>query len=58
MGTGLLRDGAYVRVSYEGGVAIPISTALYRQRGYQPPLEHLPAKEACEAAQSERANAG
>ena len=38
MGTGLYRDGAYVQVSYEGGVALPISAGLYRQRDYQPPL--------------------
>ena len=44
MGTGLYRDGAYVQVSYEGSAAVPISTALYRQRGYQPPLDQLPGK--------------
>jgi hypothetical protein len=49
MGTGLYRDGAFVHVSYEGSVAVPISVALYRQRGYQPPLDQLPTKEEYEA---------
>ena len=46
MGTGLYRDGAYVQVSYDGGVALPISAGLYRQRDYQPPLNQLPSKAA------------
>ena len=49
MGTGLYRDDAYVQVSYDGKVAVPISVALYRQRGYQPALEQLPTKEEYEA---------
>ena len=49
MGTGLYRDGSFVQVSYDGAVAVPISVALYRQRGYQPPLERLPTKAEYEA---------
>lgn len=49
MGTGLYRDGAYVQVSYDGRVAVPISVALYRQRGYQPPLDRLPTKKEYQA---------
>ena len=49
MGTGLYRDGAYVQVRYEGKVAVPISVALYRQRGYRPALEQLPSKGEYEA---------
>ena len=49
MGTGLYRDGAYVYVRYEGAVAVPISVALYRQRGYQPALDQLPDKAEYEA---------
>lgn len=44
MGTGLYLDGSYVQVRYEGRVAVPISIALYRRRGYQPPLDQLPDK--------------
>lgn len=51
MGTGLYRDGAYVHVSYEDRVTVPISAALYRQRGYQPPLDQLPTKEEYKARQ-------
>lgn len=50
MGTGLYRDGPFVQVSYDGAVAVPISVALYRTRGYQPPLDDLPTKEEYEAA--------
>jgi hypothetical protein len=49
MGTGLYRDGPFVQVSYDGAVAVPISVALYRQRGYEPPLERLPTKAEYEA---------
>jgi hypothetical protein len=49
MATGLYRDGAFVQVSYEGRVAVPISVALYRERGYQPPLGDLPSKAEYEA---------
>lgn len=49
MATGLYRDGAYVYVSYEGALAVPISVALYRQRDYQPPLDQLPTKADYEA---------
>ena len=49
MGTGLFRDSGFVHVSYEGRVAVPISVGLYRQRGYQPPLNQLPTKAEYEA---------
>jgi hypothetical protein len=49
MGTGLWRDGHWVQVLYEGREAIPISRALYEERGYQPPFEDLPTKKDYEA---------
>jgi hypothetical protein len=49
MGHGLWRDGHWVQVSYEDREAVPISRALYEQRGYQPPLEKLPTKAEYEA---------
>lgn len=50
VGTGLYRDGAYVQVSYDGIARVPISVALYRQRGYRPPPDQLPSKADYEAA--------
>ncbi|MBV9884139.1 MAG: hypothetical protein JO276_14105 [Sphingomonadaceae bacterium] len=44
MGTGLWRDGHMVQVSYENRTAVPISKALYEERGYQPPFDKLPEK--------------
>jgi hypothetical protein len=51
MGTGLWRDGHGVQVGYEDREAIPISRALYEQRGYQPPFDELPTKEEYDAGQ-------
>ncbi len=45
MGTGIFRDGAYVFVNYDDLGAVRVSVALYRQRGYQPPVELLPSME-------------
>jgi hypothetical protein len=45
MGIGLWRDDHWVQVSYEGVEAVPISHALYKERGYQPSLDELPTKE-------------
>ena len=49
MGRGRFRDGAFVGVDYGDGTLISISRALYRERGYKPPLEQLPTKEKYEA---------
>jgi len=49
MERGLWRDGHWVMVSYEDREAIPISKALYEQRGYKPPFEELPTKKEYEA---------
>ena len=45
MGNGLWRDDRWVQVSYEDVEAVPISYALYKERGYQPPLDEVPTKE-------------
>ena len=50
MGTGLWRDGHWVQVSYDDREAVAISRHLYEQRGYQPPFDELPTREAYEAA--------
>jgi hypothetical protein len=47
-------DGPFVQVSYEGAVAVPISVALYRTQGYQPPLGQLPSKAEYEAKRAWR----
>ena len=49
MPRGVFRDGAFVHVSYDGLASVPISHALYRQRGYEPPLEELPTRAKFEA---------
>ena len=49
MGRGLWRDGHWVMVSYEDREAVPISRALYAERGYQPPFETLPTRQDYEA---------
>lgn len=49
MERGLWRDGQFVQVNYEDMVTVPISKALYEQRGYQPPFDELPTKEEYEA---------
>ena len=49
MPRGVFRDGAFVHVSYDGSESVPISQALYRKLGYQPPLEELPTKAKYEA---------
>jgi hypothetical protein len=41
---GVYRDGAFAQVSYDGIESIPISKALYKERGYDPPFEELPTK--------------
>lgn len=49
MGIGLWRDGHWVQVRYENRASVPISKALYEERGYQPPFEQLPEKAEYEA---------
>lgn len=49
MGTGMYRDGHFAQVSYEHLATIPISRALYEERGYQPPFDELPTREEYEA---------
>jgi hypothetical protein len=49
MGTGLWRDGHWVQVNYEDRESVPISKALYEQRGYQPPFDELPTRQEYEA---------
>ena len=41
---GVFRDGAFAQVSYDGIESIPISEALYTERGYDPPFEELPTR--------------
>jgi len=49
---GVFRDGAFARVIYDGGESIPISRALYKERGYDPPFEELPTKDEHEKVKS------
>jgi hypothetical protein len=49
MGRGLYRYGAFVMVIYEGIESVPISRALYKQRGYDPPFDALPTKKQYDA---------
>lgn len=49
MARGVFRDGAFAQVSYDGIESIPISKALYKERGYEPPFEELPTKDEHEA---------
>jgi hypothetical protein len=44
MAKGLYRDAVFVYVSYDGADSVPISHALYRERGYKPLLDRLPTK--------------
>ena len=44
MPRGVYRDGTFVHVSHDGSTTVAISQALYRQRGYEPPIEDLPTK--------------
>jgi hypothetical protein len=52
MARGVFRDGAFARVSYDGRESIPISRALYKERGYDPPFEELPTKDEHEKVKS------
>jgi hypothetical protein len=54
MGTGLWRHGHWVQVSYDDIESVPISKALYKERGYEPPLDELPTKEEYEAETQSR----
>jgi hypothetical protein len=54
MGTGLWRDSIWVQVIYENLEAVPISHALYKERGYRPPLDELPTKEEYETGKAAR----
>jgi hypothetical protein len=47
---GLYQDRTFVYVEYSGGLVVPISRALYRDRCYEPALDLLPTKEKYEAA--------
>jgi hypothetical protein len=49
MAKGCFRDGAFAYVDYGGAAPVEISRALYRERGYDPPLEMLPTKAKYEA---------
>jgi hypothetical protein len=49
MARGVYRDGTFAYVSYGGGDPVPISHALYRDRGYDPPLDALPTRHKYEA---------
>ena len=49
MAEGRFRDSAFVHVDYGGLALVPISHALYRERGYEPPLEQLPTRAGYEA---------
>src|SRR5688500_532855 len=49
MARGRFRDSTFVLVDYGGLALVPISHALYRERGYAPLLDDLPAKAKYEA---------
>lgn len=45
MTRGVFRDGDKVYVSYDGRKPVPIAAQRYQMRGYEPPIEELPARE-------------
>ena len=49
MAKGLYQEGAFVCVTYNGTDLVPISHALYRERGYEPAIDRLPTKVKYEA---------
>ena len=52
MPRGLWRDGHWVHVCYESRDSVPISRALYEQRGYRPVFDELPTRTDYEASLS------